>query len=130
VRPLLFSEENTMMLVNNTEARCYGLSGVKCRIDLMPGMNRVDPKEWEKVQTPLVKKMIEAGIFVVEGKKLDITKMTVKAAVELVKKTVDEGLLKELYEAETRAPVLKAIEAQAEAIAPPHPKDEDDEKDE
>jgi hypothetical protein len=94
---------------------------------LLPGLNEVDEKQFAEAETwPAFKALIDEGIvepvLTKKAKPADLTKMPVREVIDLVKQTVSKEMLEEMLKAEKREPVIKAIEAQLEAIDPSKPK--------
>ena len=117
---------------NETRPRAICVKGMN-RIDLVPGNNEVDPRAWGEakklavVQALLKTKDLEAD----EASIRDLAAFDEASAIGLVNGTVDRALLTAWGDAETRAGVLKAIDAQLDATEPPSKKKgakKDDEK--
>jgi hypothetical protein len=94
-------------------------------LTFLPGINNVDAVEWEKaLQLPAFKALVDDGTFeVLEAKgqpvmSEDISKMTQKSAIDVVKATVTAELLHTWAKGEKRPDVAKAIAAQLKAIDP------------
>ncbi len=125
------------VLVHNMEARIHCIGNLHLRITpviqnvaigapvppddaLLPGVNELDEAEWTKAeQNPIVKHYIKTGVFKVNRQAADITALSPKEALELVKATFDRGLLEKWVEAEKRKPVLDAIGVQLDSIEVP-----------
>lgn len=116
--------------VRNHEKRMYDLEGVK----LLPGLNsNVDEAMWKKAKShPVVKNLIDAGkveevltpkASVGKGSNqqsvVDLTKMQPKAAIELVKDTIEVLTLQAWKKIEKRKTVVSAIDAQLKELAAP-----------
>jgi hypothetical protein len=128
--------DRRVILVENTEDRVHCVADLQLRTSpaikatfgapqppndaLLPGVNEVYEDEWVKAEKiPIVKGYIETGVFKVRRQASDITSLSPKDAVEIVKATVDEGLLSKWFETEKRKQVLEAIDAQLDAIKVP-----------
>lgn len=111
------------------EARQHTLSaGPKNLIRLVPGRNVIDDKDYEAVlgcgtraKPSRLSIMIEEGIVKVAGDSVDITKLNVNKALELVEMEATEEGLKDLLLQEnssnkTRKTVVKAIDQRMDEI--------------
>lgn len=88
---------------------------------LLPGLNEVDENQFEEaLEWPAFKALVDEGLVEVVPKKkvADLKQVPVREMLELVKQTVQKELLEEMLKTEKRDPVVKAIEAQLEAIDP------------
>jgi hypothetical protein len=104
-----------MIAIENKTPR--PISGVGFRLG--PGISEVDPDAWEKAKKAPVLKALLADGSLVERVSLkqpgSLAELSPAKAIELVKATFDERLLKTWFEAETREKVRSAIKAQAAA---------------
>lgn len=92
---------------------------------LLPGLNEVDEELFDEATSwPAFKALIDEGLIEVVPKKkvADLSKTPVREMIDLVKQSVSKDLLEEMLKTEKREPVIKAIEAQLEAIDPSKPK--------
>lgn len=123
------------MLLENTASRVISIGGAKLRKiyqpqespeDLMPGLNDVDGKEWEKAKViPAVSAMVKDGILRASADKADLSSMDPDSAIALVKKTVDRALLEKWGTDEKRPSVRKSIDDQLGVIIPKSAPDRD-----
>jgi hypothetical protein len=112
------------MIVVNKEARIIHVGE---GVVLMPGVNSPDAEAWAtaKEQLPVIQYMLDDGAL--EEKALDVDqigKLSPRAALKLVRDTVDEELLRRMRNADKRREVLDAIDKQIEAVQPTAPKRE------
>ncbi len=106
----------TVPLVNEKHA-------VDKSIHFTPGVNSIDADDWARCKEfPKVKQLLAKQLLKVELKendteeKLAIADAPVNKAVLIVKKTLNPLLLEEWRAVESRAGVLKAIQAQLDHI--------------
>jgi hypothetical protein len=125
------------ILVENTQARIHCIADLALRVTpaitvtahgappppkdaLLPGVNEVNEVEWAKAEKiPLVQHYVEEGIFKVRKSSSELTALPPREAIELVRSTVDRGLLEKWFDIEKRKPVLEAIAAQLDTIKVP-----------
>jgi len=101
-----------MLLIENTEP-CVRTVGP---IILIPGMNRIDPDQWETLQHDYgkpVDELIEQGVLAINK--------TTRPTVGIVKKTYSIKLLQEWLDSANNAkgPVRKAIVDQLKLLTDP-----------
>jgi hypothetical protein len=112
-----------MLLIENTEP-CVRTVGP---IILIPGMNRIDPDQWEALQGDYgkpVDDLIDQGVLALNK--------TTKPTVAIVKKTYSIKLLQEWLDdaKNAKGPVRKAIVDQLKLLTdPPKNKHEEDDGD-
>lgn len=108
------------VFIRNNEPRVHGLALKGGRLDLKPGINRVERSDWDKVKDDdLTKFRLRRGslspgmaIFeVVDGPEKKLTSA-------LVSETFDRELLRSWLETEKDPSVVAAIQAQLARIAP------------
>jgi hypothetical protein len=107
------------MLVTNKEPRIHHLGE---HVRLLPGANEVDSKAWtEAKKIAVVRHYLDSGAFIEHPNKsaAGIGALPPAEAIRLVNETVDEELLKQMRNAEKRAEVLAAIEAQVTKLQLP-----------
>lgn len=87
-------------------------------IKLMPGANDVPDKDWEKIKDhPHVKQKIEDGEIEILKTGVDsLSEIQPAKAVEIVKDTLDYGLLKKWEANESRKKVSEAISLQIQKL--------------
>lgn len=129
------------ILVENTENRIHCVADLPLRVmlpvekrtlgapeptrdALYPGINEVDEKAWAEAEKhPGVQYLIKSGVFKVRRTSAEIASLAPKDAVELIRATIDQGLLEKWFEQEKRKQVLDAILAQLDTIKLPPQKD-------
>ncbi len=105
------------MLVKNNAARVHQIGG-KTLIQLLPGVNVVDPKAWAEAAKILT---IQHYLDIEELEVIDETantlkEKTAKEAIKIAGDTLDLRLLNMWAEDETRAGVSKALQAQIDLV--------------
>lgn len=101
------------MFVENTQPNTRSVGSVV----LGPGMNKVDPKEWEKARhSYVVDPLIDEGVLKIHGGREKIT-------VALVEKTYDVPTLENMLE-DAKGPLKGAIRKQIKLITDAEPKEE------
>jgi hypothetical protein len=112
-----------IVLVRNRTARVLGPSysapgGVGAIVRLLPGVNKVPGKTWAKVANDsFVKEHQESGdIEVLDGSVVELPKMTVTRAVDLIRGTYDKAMLRTWLKEDNRKPVIDAIDAQLQLL--------------
>lgn len=105
------------MMVKNNAERIRQIGGSPM-IQLLPGINVVDPAAWAKaVEIELIKFYIKNGeLQVIDAKAESITDKTANEAVKLAGETFNVVLLKTWLEDESRARVIKALQGQLDLI--------------
>lgn len=117
------NQQSQHVFIRNNEPRVHGLAFKGGRLDLKPGINRVERVAWDKVKDDDLTKFrlrrgsLSAGqaIFeVVDGPEKKLTSA-------LVAETFDRELLRSWLETEKDPSVIAAIQAQLARIAPAAP---------
>lgn len=105
------------MLIKNNASRIHQIGGKKM-IQLMPGVNVVDPELWaEAEKVKVVQHYLDTEEFqVIDEKATGPKDKNAKEAAKLASETFDLALLKSWLDDEPRAGVTKAIQAQIDLI--------------
>lgn len=115
--------KDAVVLVMNNEPRLHGVGEL---FVLQPGLNEVPAKAWaEAMKVELFRfhvDMEHISVIQTAGKPVVLADHPIKAAVDLVKKTLNMERLVAWKSAEKRATVLGAIESQILLISRPAPK--------
>lgn len=107
------------MLINNKYSYILHLPEA---ITLMPGMNEVDSKKWDKVKDlPLVQARIDSEQLIIkelkDGETHILSSLDAKGAIKIVKETFKKELLDDWLTKEKRQNVIKAINEQIKEIS-------------
>lgn len=122
--------KDTKVLVIYDRKNVLTINAGDQKLRLVPGANRVDSKAWEACRgVPRVKKLIEDGIVAEEsGATVEsLDGMKPAEAKKLIKNTIDLEVLEIWKLNEKRADVVKAIEAQIDALTKEPTKEEGEE---
>lgn len=110
----------SQIFIRNNEPRVHGLAFKGGRLDLKPGVNRVERADWDKVKDDDITKFRlrrgslgpnQAVFEVLDGPEKKLTS-------SLVADTYDRELLRSWLETERAPEVIAAIQAQLVRIAP------------
>lgn len=108
------------------EARQHTFTSDKSRLSLNPGRNLVDDEIYRDIAQGLCKSdsfntLVDNGIIIVQGEKIDITKLSKAKAIDLIElETTIEGVMElldqERSSAKPRENAIKFAEAKIDAI--------------
>jgi len=114
------NQQSQHVFIRNNEPRVHGLAYQGGRLDLKPGVNRVERAEWDRVKDDEINKFrLRRGSFapgqaifeVLDGPEK-------KLGVSLIADTFDRELLRSWLETERSPELVSAIQAQIARIAP------------
>jgi hypothetical protein len=116
-------QQSQYIFIRNNEPRIHGLAFCGGRLDLKPGINRVERTVWDKVKGDSINKFRLSRGSLGPGRAVfeELDGPEKGLTTSLISDTYDRELLRKWLESERSPETVRAIQAQLARIAPAAP---------